>query len=207
LDGSLTNDSLGAVIIALSPGTGRVLTLPSVTGTIDPASGSNGPDGGNFSSTGVDIDSLGIISGVIDSSDRALALMGVFVADNPASTGSAPTRLDFTGNHSFASLSPLLNQSFFIGDGLTGTGSGALQQFLIPDSANFLQLGFADAYSTSFIPFVGGASAYGDNHGSLTVQYNIVGTSSVPEPGIISLLFAGLLGLYGYGKRTKIAVA
>ncbi|HEY3242752.1 MAG TPA: hypothetical protein VGM03_05305 [Phycisphaerae bacterium] len=39
---------------------------------------------------------------------------------------------------------PGLRQPFFIGDGLTGTGSGAVQQFLVPDGATRLFLGTID---------------------------------------------------------------
>ena len=203
LDGSIDNSSLPSVVIALTPGTGRILTFSSITGTIDPANTPHGPDGGIYDGNGVNINSLGSISGVIDSNDRTLALMGAFTSANPA-TGAAPARLNFTGNHSFATLSPLLNQSFFIGDGLTGTGSGAIQQFFVPDGASFLQLGFADAFVSSNIAFVGDPSAYGDNHGSLTANYSVVATgAAAPEPGTAALLTGSALPLLVLSLRLR----
>ena len=63
-----------------------------------------------------------------------------------------PTSLAFSdaggGNTiatSFASLSPLIDQVFFIGDGLTGDGSGSVQQFIVPTGATALYLGITDA--------------------------------------------------------------
>ena len=190
--GATDAGSLASFVVALTPGANRVLTVSSVTGLISPATPAvnpHGADGGTYTGTGVNINSLGSISGVIDSSDRSLALMGVFVGTNPA-TGAAPARLDFTGNHSFASLSPLLNQSFFIGDGLTGTGSGAVQQFFVPNGAAFLQLGFADA-ATGNVAFVGNPSFYSDNTGSLSGSYSI---TAAPEPGSVALLGVGFVG-------------
>src|SRR4029077_3704818 len=61
-------------------------------------------------------------------------LVCVFVpAGGPV--GTAPTALDFTSSGlgtSFTSLSPQLDQVFFIGDGLTGNGTGTQQTFNIP---------------------------------------------------------------------------
>jgi len=64
---------------------------------------------------------------------------------------SAPAALNFSGSYggsplgtAFANLSPLLNQTFFVGDGLTGTGTGAAQAFTVPDGATHLYLGIVD---------------------------------------------------------------
>ena len=77
----------------------------------------------------------------------------------------APARLDFSMNahsESFAELSPLLGQTFFIGDGTTP--SGLQQRFVIPAGATRFYLGFADAFS-----FQGPPGAYADNTGGLSV--------------------------------------
>lgn len=48
--------------------------------------------------------------------------------------GNPPPTLDFNLiGTDFLSLAPQLNQTFLIGDGLTGSGSGETQRFIIPD--------------------------------------------------------------------------
>jgi hypothetical protein len=66
---------------------------------------------------------------------RVMFLTGVFTtAAGP--DGTAPPRLDFSstrtsvpGGRSFTELSPLVDQLFYVGDGLTGEGVGSLQTF------------------------------------------------------------------------------
>ena len=83
---------------------------------------------------------------------------------------------------SFLNLSPLLDQLFFIGDGLTGTGTGTVQQFVAPAGATDLYLAVSDSVGAS----VG-------NSGSITVSET--GTSIVtPEPASIVLLVSSLGG-------------
>ena len=102
-------------------------------------------------------------------------LAGVFVNDSvPANP--APARLMFTNNStpdsisvSFTTLEPALNQTFFIGDGFTGNGTGARQRFIVPEGATRLFLGFADADYYRGLP-----GAYQDNTGGLTVSFQIV---------------------------------
>ena len=57
------------------------------------------------------------------------------------------------------------DQSFFVGDGLTGTGTGTVQRFVIPEGATALYLGFADGNY-----FAGDPSWYSDNTGSIALQ-------------------------------------
>jgi hypothetical protein len=113
----------------------------------------------------------------------ANALVGVFVAAGGPS-GFAPADLDFTGvgGYSFLTLSPALDQLFFIGDGLTGTGTGSVQQFIAPAGTATLYLAVADSLGSS----VG-------NSGYITADVNDL--SSVPEPGTLLPLGAGLLAL------------
>jgi hypothetical protein len=82
---------------------------------------------------------------------------------------------------------PLIGQTFFIGDGMTGNQTGAEQQFVVPSGAKRLFLGFADAMF-----FNGQAGAYNDNGGSLAVNLQIVPS---PEPGTVALLALGLAAL------------
>lgn len=123
-----------------------------------------------------------------------------------AGGGSAPAALDFTATGlgtSFASLSPLLSQAFFIGDGLTGDGAGATQTFYVPTGATTLYLGLTDACGYS-----GGPSCFGDNSGSFSVTANGIATTSpvpaVPEPSTWALMLGGV-GLVGWSVRRRRA--
>lgn len=161
-------------------GSGRFLVINSITGAVDFGGGKgfNGPDG--FAAPSMSPwPALGGISGFV--ADRAAALLGVFTTDAGPS-GGAPDSLNFVGNSNFAALSPLLNQLFLIGDGLTGTGSGQRQIFLIPDSATRLYLGLADRSTGKTTP-----GAYQDNKGSFTVNVGIV-----PEPSSVVVALAGI---------------
>jgi len=93
---------------------------------------------------------------------------------------SAPASLNFSSTFgsdplgtSFTQLSPLLNQTFYIGDGLTGTGSGTAQSFFVPDGATHFSMEIVDG---SY--FVGAPDYYDNNRGSFAVQ----GMIAVPEP-------------------------
>jgi uncharacterized protein (TIGR03382 family) len=81
-------------------------------------------------------------------------------------------------------LAPLLHQTFFIGDGLTGTGSGSPQTFLVPDAATHLYLGIVDG---SY--FVGGPNYYDNNRGDFSVQGGVV-----PEPSVLGVAAIALAG-------------
>lgn len=119
-------------------------------------------------------------------------LVGVLVASGGPS-GSAPTALDFTtgSGTSFTSLSPQLDQVFFIGDGLTGDGAGTTQTFYVPTGAATLYLGIADACSYSGAP-----SCYNDNSGTYSLTVNQSADAlSVPEPSGWAVLGFGLVGL------------
>src|SRR6185503_18893334 len=118
--------------VSFTAGPNQVLTFSSVTGSVridfdQTPGGSNGPDGGtNYTRT--DITSFGGISGITHD-QRTMFMVGVFLGDTEPSD-PAPARLNFSDTaltQNFGSLAPQLRQVFFIGDGLTGTGSGATQ--------------------------------------------------------------------------------
>jgi hypothetical protein len=166
-------------VVNFTPGANLVLTFASVTGNVSPDNGAenNGPDGG---SGGTNINSSSGISGIVV--DRIFPMVGVFL-NNTEPANPAPPVLNFTGNTGFATLSPALQQVFYVGDGLTGTGTGNTQQFFIPAGATRLYLGFEDAQG-----FQGNPSFYGDNVGSFTATLSI--SNSVPEPS--TLLTGGI---------------
>jgi hypothetical protein len=115
--------------------------------------------------------SIGLLSGY-RATDFVGPLVGVFLADTlPA---SPPSSLVFhVGNSSeggiptdFRILNPEIGQVFFIGDGLTGTGTGAIQAFVIPPAATHLYLGYVDSCMGTNKTCPG---CYGDNVGSAHV--------------------------------------
>src|SRR5208282_5481383 len=133
----------------------------------------NDPDGGGGAVSTSSNTGSGSISGM--TGPGAGYLVGVFIAAGGPS-GTAPPALDFTSSGigtSFTTLSPLLNQVFFIGDGLTGDGTGTAQTFNVPLGAAQLYLGISDA------AFYNGApGGYNDNAGSYAVTYNVANATS-----------------------------
>ncbi len=178
------------VFFPASPG--QVVTFTSVTGTatVTAAFGLVGPDGNT--SFGMNLSSYGGISGI--KTDVSSFLVGVFLgAAEPLDP--APALLDFTAaglGTAFTSLSPLINQMFYIGDGLTGTGSGSQQQFNVPSSATAFYLGFADASGYSGPP-----GQYQDNDGTLTATF--IGV--VPESSSGALLLGACAALVATRRR------
>jgi hypothetical protein len=152
------------------------MSFSDVTGAVNSIPGDpNGPDG---LSQATSVSSVGAISGIVDSTG-AYFLTGVFY-DKPQTGANAtpPPSLNFSNDQSFTSLSPELDQLFFIGDGLTGTGTGTVQYFQVPSGATDLYLGFVDAYS-----FQGAPGTYSNDSGSLSATVNFLtgqysGTSS-----------------------------
>jgi hypothetical protein len=110
-------------------------------------------------------------------------LVGVFLADGPP--GSTPASLNFgtPSARSFAELSPLLQQVFFVGDGLTGVGVGEVQTFYVPTGATRLYLATYDSISW-------------DNVGSLEVQ-----VAAVPAPPSAVLLGLGIVCVWWSRRR------
>lgn len=159
--------------IELAAGTGRSITFDTVTGEVSCLTRLgwyNGPDGGTYATGDTDILSFNGISGITHASST-MFLAGVFT-DGTVPEGLAPERQNATFASTALSWAPQLFQSFFIGDGLTGTGTGSVQVFHIPDSATRLYLGFADAYG--FGDPVGLPGSYNDNSGWLDVGYTVV---------------------------------
>jgi hypothetical protein len=108
---------------------------------------------------------LGGVSGYFG---PAGALVGIFLNDtNPALALRAPT-MDFSTplSREFITLRPGLRQVFFIGNGVTSSGS--LQRFVPPAGATRLFVGIADGGG-----FVGAPGFYEDNNGSYRIDLSI----------------------------------
>lgn len=142
IDGSRIQ--IGGLLIPVPPLSRLGVQFPAISGQVasGPA-GVNGADGGTHYGGVTDVQSYDGIAG-IRLAGSTMFLTGVFL-DEAEPVGAAPPRLDFTGDVAFARLSTELRQPFFIGDGPTGTGSGAVQPFHVPPGATRLLLGFADA--------------------------------------------------------------
>ena len=187
----------GAIMFQDSGWPSNYLTTSSPPGMLPPS------EAGSPTTFYTQIDSLDGISGLTlfetaPADRRAMFLAGVFTSDSEPND-PAPAVLDFSSaaiGTSFISLSPLLHQSFFIGDGLTGTGTGTAQSFLVPDAATRLYFGFVDGQC-----FVGHPDYYSNNSGAFAVQGM---TMTVPEPSTYAMALAALAcGGFSMFRRRK----
>ncbi|CCI18634.1 conserved hypothetical protein [Microcystis aeruginosa PCC 9807] len=136
------------------------------------------PDGGSFFSH-----LPGSENGISDITAPLNSLVGVFLDNSQPDLTPAPAALDFSSiGLNFSSLAPQVKQVFFIGDGLTGTNSGAVQNFIVPTGATRLFLGTMDIFE------------WNNNTGSFSVT-----VQAVPEPSTIFGL--GILGLGAFFKH------
>lgn len=170
--------------ITFASAPGQVLSFSGVGGWVSCCNSTpTGPDGGPYASGTTDITATGGISGVRDS-QHTMFLVGVFL-DGGEPADPAPATLDFSAGQAgedFLALAPQLGQVFFVGDGLTGTGTGATQNFLVPATATRLFLGFADALE--FGDPTSAPGYYEDNIGQLTAVFDVTTPQVVPTlPG------------------------
>lgn len=150
--------------VPVTPGT--TLTF-AATGGVDfqGAAPSTPPDGGFVFTTPSS-------DGISGATWPVNALVGVFLDNNLPTSGAAPADLDFSNTGigiAFTTLSPALKQAFFIGDGLTGNGTGATQTFVVPAGATRLFLGVSDGFGWS------------NNSGAFNVTVS-TGTTPPPPP-------------------------
>ena len=152
-----------------------------------------GPDGNG--PAGSNLTPFGGISGYLGPQG---ALTGVFLDASVPSAGPAPT-LDFTPGGlgtDFTSLSPALNQVFYIGNGITS--GGTFQEFTAPAGATRVVLGIPDGFA-----FVGPPGAYDDNDGAYRIRIGIneIPDATIPEPVTATLSVMALGALVGATKR------
>jgi hypothetical protein len=172
------------VLVPLTLTAGTPLTF-SATGSVSNVGGS-----GPGTADGADLFSMNGTYGTGISGAQNIwlnALVGVFL-DNSVPSGSGPASLDFSSGLNFASLTPGIGQIFFIGDGLTGTGTGGVQQFYVPTGATRLFLGTSDGYE------------WQNNSGSFRVTVDAAG--GVPEPASWAMMVGGF-GLIGAAMRRR----
>lgn len=118
------------------------------------------------------------------------ALVGVFLGDTLPAVAARPSARD--DGTTFLAVAPQIAQIFWIGDGLTGTGTGTVQQFTVPTGATRLFLGTVDTYE------------WNNDAGSITVTITPL-AAAVPEPGSWAMMVAGF-GLVGAAMRTRSKV-
>lgn len=168
------------------PGPAKLM-FSSVTGQVqcsvsDPF---NGPDGGTGAGGVTNMNAFRDISGLFHG-NRTMFLVGVFRDSNPGAPGGTPPgSLNFSDPENFLTLSPQLNQLFFIGDGRTDN-TNTVQTFFVPAGATVLYLGFADGFS-----FTGFPGHYGDNSGQLLADFAF---TPVPEPAVSCLMIGAVVG-------------
>jgi hypothetical protein len=167
-DGS---DGIAPVVYTFPAGPRHLIIFPSITGMwscgADPLFG---PDGTNASANCNGPRATGPIGtfGGFASTDFYGALVGIFLEDTLPVSLSRTLRF-YAGNNSvggiatdFKVLNPRIGEVFFVGDGLTGTGTGTVQAFIVPSTATHLYLGYIDG--SNGIP-----QGYYNNAGELRV--------------------------------------
>jgi hypothetical protein len=154
----------GPPVINLPPGASGFLTFTGVSGSV--AHGGNAANGPEGNATGIythGADSPGgptpgAENGIADIAAPINGLVGVFLDASQPSLSAAPAARDYSTSASrdaatYTDL--LLKQPFYVGDGLTT--SGTVQQFRIPPGATRLYLGPMDGHE------------WANNTGSFTV--------------------------------------
>ncbi|NJR32232.1 MAG: PEP-CTERM sorting domain-containing protein [Chamaesiphon sp. CSU_1_12] len=159
------------------------------TGSVNFISSPSGdtPDGGSL------LVSRGAENGIAGYNDPANSLVGVFLDNSLPTDSAAPAALNFDtpASRAYSTLSPLLKQIFFIGDGLTGTGTGTQQSVVVPFGATRLFLGTVDG------------SGWSNNFGQFTVEVNAAASTSVPEPFTIVGTLVGSAAAFRMRKKVK----
>jgi hypothetical protein len=176
---------------------GGIMSFMDVTGAVKngPQQAAYGPDGNLNPNLGLRHHFQGAQNGISDISAPHNSLIGVFLGSDQPNLNSPPPALDFSTRTSqdYLALSPLLQQVFYIGDGLTGGADALLQQIMVPTGATSLYLGTMDGWE------------WNNNGGSFTLKVES-NPDPVPEPGSFILLGTGLGGLaFAYWRKSQRA--
>ena len=166
--------------VPLPAGTGRVVTVSGASGAVDfgGCCPPEPPDG---------IPSTPVLTAIWDGLagpflPQAHYVAGVFLgAAEP--TDPAPAFIQDSGVD-FEEISPDVHQIFFVGDGLTGQGTGLTQSFFVPDTATRLVLGYIDCFLPCTVP-----GGYNDNSGGVSLTVSVssatpTGSGAVPDGGV-----------------------
>ena len=186
-----------AMLTSFSAASGNVFRF-SATGLVSCCGGAGDipPDGGT---PGMNVTGANGLSGL--SGNGNIPLVGVFTTETDPALATVPTALSFDKN-SPASLSPLIGQVFYIGDGKSGANNplGTQLTFTAPSDATRLFIGVIDAYN-----FGGQTGYYNDNNGSFSVQVDLTTTSAVPEPSTWAMMIIGFagVGFMAYRRKSK----
>ena len=123
---------------------GQILKFAATGSTSDDPLNINQNWDPNGQPGGIRTNDSGYLNGMSQLTTQQAALVGVFLNDNPPTTGSTPPALSFVtqAEMDYTSISPQLKQPFFIGDGKTS--GGAQQQIVVPAGATRLYLGVHD---------------------------------------------------------------
>ena len=180
------NQSPVLALSSLQPGS--VLTF-NVTGSVDHCGG--GCPGATPDGTVPTPHFAGAENGISNITVPVDALVGVFLGANQPNLSTAPGTLDFSSptSRDFLTLSPLLQQTFFIGDGRTSLNQ--VQQVVAPAGATRLFFGTMDGFG------------WFNNTGTLSVTVN----SFSQEPSLSNWTVELDAGADGTVDDTKITDA
>lgn len=194
------NGGLMPVRIPLPAGSaGQAIVLSSAKGgvTMGVNAPSPGPDGGYDPDLPTNVTAFGGISGVIGDAGLGAFLGGVFTSDSEPTVAGTPPTINYsasavagttTSTTTAASYpSILLNQLFFMGDGLTD--EGVQQQFIVPRGATTLWLGLVDAGY-----YQGPPAGYDGDTGGYTVTVGVAASATGPIVTGVNLVVAPRTG-------------
>jgi len=174
-----------AQVIGLLFGAGDTFTF-AATGSVNYGGGTptDPPDGNVNYLTG---HGSGAENGISNVTMPVDALLGVFIGPGQPNANVAPSALDFStaASQNYLTLHPLVQQVFYIGDGLTS--GGTIQNVIAPSGATRLYLGMMDG------------SGWYNNTGSFRVIVTDLNLSSAPVPEASTTVSFGLLLALGLG--------